>query len=199
LSAELVELRDATTEIAAEAAALVMRGYRRPGEIHKKGRIDLVTDFDLRSEALIVERLSRLCPTDAIVAEETRRTAAVGRVWYVDPIDGTTNFAHGHPFFCVSIGCYEDARPLVGVIHAPALGVVWTCAAGNGALRNGERCQVSHTASLGDALLATGFPYDRASSVDNNYTEFMALKRIVRGVRRCGSSALDLAFVADGS
>lgn len=199
MSAELVELRDATVEIAAEAAAVVMDGYRRPGAIHKKGRIDLVTDFDLRSEALIVERLSRLCPSDAIVAEETRHAAADGRVWYVDPIDGTTNFAHGHPFFCVSIGLYDGAKPLVGVIHAPALGVVWMCAAGDGAFRNAERCHVSETSSLGDALLATGFPYDRATSDDNNFAEFTTLKRIVRGVRRCGSAALDLALVADGT
>lgn len=199
MNAELVELRDAVVVIAAEAATLVMQGYRQPGAIHKKGRIDLVTDFDLRSEALIVDRLSRLCPSDAIVAEETRHAAADGRVWYLDPIDGTTNFAHGHPFFCVSIGLYDGPQPLVGVIHAPALGVVWMCAAGTDAFRNGARCHVSQTPLLGDALLATGFPYDRATSDDNNFREFMALKRIVRGVRRCGSAALDLALVADGT
>jgi len=199
VSVEALELRHATAVIAADAAEIVMQGYRRPGTIHKKGRIDLVTDFDLRSEALIVDRLSRLCPSDTIVAEETRHATAAGRVWYVDPIDGTTNFAHGHPFFCVSIGLYDGAQPLVGVIHAPALGIVWMCATGTGAFRNGERCHVSQTPLLGDALLATGFPYDRATSDDNNFREFTTLKRIVRGIRRCGSAALDLALVADGT
>lgn len=199
MNQELTELRDATVVVAAEAAALVMQGYRRPGVIQKKGRIDLVTEFDLRSEALIIERLSRLCPSDTIVAEETRQAAASGRVWYVDPIDGTTNFAHGHPFFCVSIGLYDGMQPLLGVIHAPALGVVWMCSRGAGAFRNGERCHVTETSRLEDALLATGFPYDRATSNDNNFQEFMTFKRIVRGVRRCGSAALDLALVADGT
>lgn len=199
MTQDLIETRDATVAIAAEAAALVMQGYRRPGTIQKKGRIDLVTDFDLRSEALILERLSRLCPSDTVVAEETRHSAASGRVWYVDPIDGTTNFAHGHPFFCISIGLYDDARPLIGVIHAPALGVVWMSSAGAGAFRSGERCQVSTTPVLGDSLLATGFPYDRATADDNNFREFTAIKRIARGIRRCGSAALDLALVADGT
>lgn len=199
MTQELIELRDAVVVIAHEAAELVMGGYRRPGTIHKKSRIDLVTDFDLRSEALIVERLTRLCPADAIVAEESRHAAAQGRCWYVDPIDGTTNFAHGHPFFCVSIGLYDDAAPLVGVIVAPALGVTWMVAAGSASMRNGEPCHVSETSALSEALLATGFPYDRATAVDNNFAEFTSLKRVVRGVRRCGSAALDLALVADGT
>lgn len=199
MSRELADLRDATVSIAAEAAALVMTGYRNPGAIQKKGKIDLVTDYDMRSEALIIERLTRLCPNDTIIAEETRHGQASGRAWYVDPIDGTTNFAHGHPFFCVSIGLYDGAQPLVGVIHAPALGVVWTCAAGGGASRNAEPCRVSSTNAVSEALLATGFPYDRATSPDNNFSEFTTIKRVSRGVRRCGSAALDLAFVADGT
>ncbi len=199
MSHELAELRDATLSIASEAAALVMTGYRNPGAIQKKGRIDLVTDYDMRSEALILERLTRLCPGDTLIAEETRQGQASGRAWYVDPIDGTTNFAHGHPFFCVSIGLYDGAQPLLGVIHAPALGVVWSCAAGMGAFRNAVACHVSETSALSEALLATGFPYDRATSPDNNFTEFTTIKRLSRGVRRCGSAALDLAFVADGT
>lgn len=204
MSNEYAELRDATAVIAAEAAALVLSGYRSPGAIRKKGRIDLVTDYDLRSEALIIERISRLCPADTIVAEETRHATAAGRTWYIDPIDGTTNFAHGHPFFCVSIALYDGARPLVGVIHAPALGVVWKCATGLGAARTqasraDEACRVSDTDNLGDALLSTGFPYDRATASDNNFTEFTAIKRVARGIRRCGSAALDLALVSDGT
>lgn len=199
MNTECLELRDATVAIAAEAAALIMTGYRNPGAIHKKGRIDLVTDYDLRSEALILERLDRLCPGDTIIAEETRHAPASGRTWYVDPIDGTTNFAHGHPFFCVSIALYVGTTPWLGVINAPALDVVWKCAAGSGSFRNDVRCRVSDTASLDDALLATGFPYDRATSEDNNFAEFMAIKRRARGVRRCGSAALDLALVADGT
>lgn len=190
--------------IAEEAGALIMPGYRRPKRVDKKGVIDLVTEFDLASEAHIRGRLAESFPQDAVVAEEhdaaLARERRAGRVWYVDPLDGTTNFAHSHPFFCVSIALWEGDEGRLGVVHAPALGVTWAAARGRGATRGGELCRVSDTGELAGALTATGFPYDRwTRRGDDNLSEHEAFLRCTQGVRRCGAAALDLALVADGT
>lgn len=183
---------------AEDAATVVMRGYRSRPTVGKKGRIDLVTEFDGASETLLRERLTRETPY-AFHGEETGAVGTGDVIWYVDPLDGTTNFVHGHPFFCVSVGLFADGSPVLGAIVAPALGVAWTGLAGGGAWRNGVPCKVSVAASLEEALLATGFPYDRATNPDNNLAEFAALKLRCQGVRRCGAAAVDLCLVADGT
>ncbi len=189
-----------TENVAREAGAILAAGYRTGAQVHKKGRIDLVTEFDLRSERLIRERIGTAYPAHAIVGEEGGRTAGSSDwVWYVDPLDGTTNFAHGHPFFCVSMGLYEGTTPQVAVVHAPILGITWSARAGGGTQRNGEPCAVSKTVALIDALVATGFPYNRRSDADDNIPETRAFLRRTHGMRRCGSAAIDLAMVADGS
>lgn len=201
---ELVELTGVLAQVAHKAGALVLEGYRKGGAVHKKGEIDLVTDFDLASEDLIVRELSQACPGLAIVGEEGRgdgaEPAPEGYACYVDPIDGTTNFAHGHPFFAVSLGVCRDGAPLAGVVFAPALNALWSGVVGRGCLRNGEPCQVSTRARLlKDALCATGFGYDVVGSADDNVREFAAVQARCRGIRRCGSAALDLALTADGT
>ena len=118
--------------------------------------------------------------------------------WIVDPLDGTTNFSHGLPFFSVSIACEVEGTLRAAVVCAPALGWTFSAVRGGGAFRNGEPVAVSRTAALERALLATGFPYDRRTSEDNNLAQFAALERRVQGVRRAGSAALDLAMVACG-
>jgi myo-inositol-1(or 4)-monophosphatase len=187
-------------DAARAASALALHGWRKhPASTHK-GRIDLVTQFDLDSEALLRERLaSSGLP---VVGEESGGERARDPnvpTWYVDPIDGTTNFVHGHPFWCVSVGLVLGGRPLLGAIVAPSLGVEWTGAVGERALRAGEGCQVSDVTRIDDALLATGFPYDRHTSEDNNFDAFVAIKKRCQAVRRCGSAALDLCLVADGT
>jgi myo-inositol-1(or 4)-monophosphatase len=199
--AELVAI---ALSAAREAAALVHAAWRKhPRAEHKgsSGSTDLVTRFDRESERLLRDRLSRRTPFP-VVGEEAGGRAAVGAneaTWFVDPIDGTTNFVHGHPFYCVSIGLVVGVLPVVGVVVAPALGVEWTGSVGDGAQRDAEPCNVSDVERLGDALLATGFPYDRATSDDNNFDAFVAIKRKCQAVRRCGSAALDLCLVADGT
>jgi myo-inositol-1(or 4)-monophosphatase len=188
--------------IAADAATLARDGWRTVEAVEKKGRIDLLTQYDLRAEALIREGLTAAFPDHRIVGEEGDELAGASAdspVWYVDPIDGTTNFAHGHPFWCVSIGLVVRGVPIVGAIVAPVLGIEWLGWMGGPALRNGEPCKVSDTEALGDALLATGFPYDRHTSSDDNLDAFGALQKKVVGIRRCGSAALDLCFVSDGT
>jgi myo-inositol-1(or 4)-monophosphatase len=192
----------AVLEIAHEAGELVMRGYRKPRElqVNKKGAIDLVTQFDLASERHIVERLSRLYPEVGIVGEEGSASPAQDALtFYVDPIDGTTNFAHGHPFFCISIGLCRNGTPLLGVLVAPALGLSWAGALGQGVLRNGAPCQVSNTQELREALCATGFGYSVVGAQDDNQREFSLVQSNVQAVRRCGAAALDLVLVADGT
>ena len=184
--------------IARAAAELLAQRWRRAPEVRSKSRSDLVTDADLASETLIRESLGLCFPDHAIVGEEGGGEGGA-LAWYVDPLDGTTNFAHGHPFFCVSMALVEAGEPVVGIVIAPALSLEWTAVRGGGAFRNGARCQVSETASLDDALLSTGFPSWRASRADNNYRAFLSLDAATHGVRRCGAGAIELAMVADGA
>lgn len=189
----LLTVRDA----AARASEILLEGYRsKPARKTKATEIDFVTEFDQRSETLILEVLAPL--GIAVVGEEGGGTPAE-RTFYVDPLDGTTNYLHGHPFFCVSIGLVEAGVPVLGLVHAPALGVTWEAVRGCGTLRNGVECRVTATERLEDSLLATGFPYDRRTSSDDNLREFSRLKKITHGVRRGGSAAIDLAMVADGT
>jgi myo-inositol-1(or 4)-monophosphatase len=198
--------------VAEEAAALVLGGYRSRPHPDKKGRHDLVTEFDRASERLLVARLGSLTPGIPVVGEEGSAPDTRGRpglVWYVDPLDGTTNFVHGHPFFCVAVGLMEDDRPVAGAVVAPVLGVRWVgsvdpargraSTSASTSTRNGAPCSVSATADLDDALVATGFPATRDRAPDNNFDSFVAVKRAVQAVRRCGSAAMDLCLVADGT
>jgi myo-inositol-1(or 4)-monophosphatase len=188
-------------EVATEAAQLLLAGFRKHPAVTEKARADLVTEYDLASERLIRQRLAERTPDIAIVAEEQGGTPASGsgRTWFCDPLDGTTNFVHGHHFFCVSIGVAEAGRPIAGAVVAPALATHWVGFRGGPALRNGEPCRVSETSELGQALVGTGFPSDRSRAPSNNFDAFMRVKQRVRGVRRCGSAAIDLCLVADGT
>ncbi|MBL8601148.1 MAG: inositol monophosphatase [Myxococcales bacterium] len=198
----LRQMAEALDQIAARAAAVLSEGYRGADlEIEHKDTIDLVTRFDRESEAVIRRAMAALLPGVALVAEEGGGTAPRdGRpVVWADPLDGTTNFAHGHPFFAVSLGLAVDGVAVAGVVSAPALQTVWRGLEGEGSTRNGAPCRVSSTESLQRSLLATGFPYDNARNPEPNFREFAALTQRSQGVRRCGSAALDLCLVADGT
>lgn len=198
--AEVAELADIALVVAREGAELAKKGFRAPKRVSHKGAIDLVTEYDTAVEALILDRLAEEAGHVPIVAEEGGGNEGKGLTFYVDPIDGTTNYAHGHPFWCVSIGVVDaNGFPLAGAVVAPALHLEWTAFAGGPSRRNGEACRVSSVDDISEALLATGFPYDRRTSPDNNFAEFVAAKKRAQGVRRCGSAALDLCLVADGT
>jgi myo-inositol-1(or 4)-monophosphatase len=184
---------------ALEAGTLVMQGFRSRAAVSRKGKYDLVTEYDFASERLIRGRIEAAFPEHRIVGEEGDTTGEGDLVWYIDPIDGTVNFAHGHPYFCVSVGLYRGAEGLVGVVHAPALGATWKASKGGGAFRDADRCAVSARAALEEALCTTGFPGNVASTRDTNEAELGAFLRRTRGVRRCGAAALDLALVAEGT
>jgi myo-inositol-1(or 4)-monophosphatase len=186
---------------AREASQIVFAGWRKHPVVEHKGAIDLVTSYDRESERFLRQTLLAEAPF-AFVGEEEGGRRAVGErapTWFVDPLDGTTNFVHGHPFFCVSVGLLLGSEPLLGAVVAPALATEWSGAVGLGATRNGQPCVPSEVTSFNDALLATGFPYDRRTSDDNNFDAFVTIKKRVQAVRRCGSAALDLCLVADGT
>ena len=166
----------------------------------KSASIDLVTEVDHACEALIVETLHRERPDDAILAEEgggDDRPGAEWR-WVIDPLDGTMNYAHGYPRFCVSIGVERDGVRAAGVVYDPLMDELYTATAGGGAFRNGQRIAVSEERELGRSLLATGFAYDRRESEVDNLDHFGAFLKRARALRRDGSAALDLCYVASG-
>ncbi len=197
---EATELLAVALDAARLAAALAKEGWRKhPSTARKASLVDLVTQFDLDSEALLRRELSRRSRFAVIGEEGGGERTELAPLWYVDPIDGTTNFVHGHPFWCVSVGLAERGRPILGAVVAPALGVEWTAVVGGAPRRNGEECRVSEVPAFQDALLATGFPYDRHTSADNNFDAFIAIKKVCQAVRRCGSAAIDLCLVADGT
>lgn len=203
---ELERVLGVARDAAREAGGHVHRGYRRKVIVEHKGITDLVTRFDRESESMLRERLAD-CGYGVVGEEQGGTMASVG--FYIDPIDGTTNFVHGHPFWCVSIGLVEHDAPILGVVVAPALGLEWygytsddgAPLAIRHAIASGdaEACLVSSTSRFQDSLLATGFPYDRTQSTENNFDAFVAIKKRCQAVRRCGSAALDLCLVADGT
>lgn len=190
---------DAAVTIARDAGALLMGGFRA-GAVARSKRTssDLVTELDERCEAFLRERLTAAFPGVAVVGEEAGGERA-DAVWYVDPIDGTSNFAHGHPYFCLSLGLWVGGRPALGVVHAPAMGLTYTAARDRGVRRNDVPVRVSTTTDVGRALLASGFPADRATRRPDPYPPFVHLDRSSHGLRRCGAAALEQSLVADGA
>jgi myo-inositol-1(or 4)-monophosphatase len=185
---------------AAEAAGrLLRRGIEGGMEIAYKSAVDLVTNFERLAQDLIVEGISSAYPGHAFLAEEGLRPAAPAEfLWVIDPLDGTTNFAHRLPVFAVSIGLVAGGRPVVGVIFDPVRGEMFTAAAGDGAFLNGRPIRVSAVGELIHSLLATGFPYDMRESPVDNIDHFHNFSVRAQAVRRCGSAALDLSYLACG-
>jgi len=189
---------DIAVEIAREAGSLLARLFKGPQEISYKRPSDLVTEADRRSEALIVERLHRHFPGHAVVGEEGGgQRIASDYCWYVDPLDGTTNFAHGFPVFCVTLGLAYRGEVIAGVVYDPTRDELFTAERGAGAYLDSQRIHVSHTASLSESLLATGFP-PFASNHDLNIQFYFRFTLLSHGIRRAGSAALDLCTVAAG-
>ena len=184
---------------AADAGALLRAGQRQGVTVEYKGEVDPVTDCDRRSERLVVGALADAFPDHAVVGEEGMELCGDGGelVWYVDPLDGTVNFAHGLHWYAVSIGLERAGLPVLGVVLAPELDWEWWGIEGSGAFFNGQRVTVSE-APLDRALLATGFPYDRRTSADNNVPQLTAALRHGQGIRRMGVASLDAALVASG-
>ncbi|NMC14671.1 MAG: inositol monophosphatase [Chloroflexi bacterium] len=174
-------------------------GYGRRLTIEHKGDIDLVTDIDRQSERYLITEINRRFPGHGIYAEESGNNSnGQSSVWYIDPLDGTINFAHGVPIFAVSIGYEEDGELQLAAVYDPMRDECFTAQKGQGALMNGEPIHVSKQDVLLNSLLVTGFPYDVRTNPDNNFDNHARLMMSSQGVRRLGSAALDLCYVASG-
>jgi myo-inositol-1(or 4)-monophosphatase len=197
-SADHFEFVPRMSEIAREAGALLMEYFRRRVKIEYKGDADLVTEADRASEKLILERIRAHWPSHEVIGEEGARVETGGDYrWYVDPLDGTTNFAHGYPVFCVSLGLAFRGKRKAAVLYDPTRDELFVAELGKGAFLNGQKIEVSKTDKLAQSLVATGFPSHKRHKNPNIYFYHQLTLRS-HGVRRAGSAALDLANVACG-
>ncbi|HSL92963.1 MAG TPA: inositol monophosphatase family protein [Candidatus Limnocylindrales bacterium] len=193
------ELARFAEDVARGAGEILRRNYGRVQSVHYKGEINLVTEVDRRSEAYIMERIRSSFPDHGILSEESPEILSSSAYrWIVDPLDGTTNFAHGYPCFCVSIAVEREGKLLAGAVFDPLLSEMFTAMPGAGAFRNGERIRVSATDNLRRSLLATGFAYDVKTSTENNLDYFREFVFTGQAIRRDGSAALDMCYLASG-
>lgn len=196
---EKKEFRDFIERTARDAGAILRDRFYDDHDVHYKGEINLVTEADRLSEELIVDRISREFPDHGILTEESPEVVNNSRYrWIVDPLDGTTNYAHRYPVFSVSIALECDGRIVAGAVYNPVSGEFFMAERGTGSFLDGKRLRVSTAETLKRALLVTGFPYDIRTDRNNNFNYFKAMALNAQAVRRVGSAALDLAFVAAG-
>jgi myo-inositol-1(or 4)-monophosphatase len=182
-----------------EAGSLLRERFDRDFTVVHKGVINLVTDVDLAAEEMIVGRIRSVFPTHSILAEEKHSDSADGAIkWIIDPLDGTTNYAHGYPFFSVSMGLEIAGEVEWGAVMDPVRNELYEARRGHGARCNGQVLGVSNVQSLNGSLLGTGFPYDIRTSSLNNLDNFCAFAMRTQGIRRTGSAAIDLCHVAAG-
>jgi len=186
-------------DTAAKAGAILRKGKGKQRQIDYKGRVDLVTEYDVKSEKLITGEIARIFPTHSILAEESGQTEnKPSHLWIVDPLDGTTNFAHNYPAYCVSIGLEVEGENVLGVVYDPVHDEMFSAVKGRGAYLNRTPIHVSRQDKLSRSLLATGFPYDIAETKEDNLDNFARMYKVAQGIRRGGSAALDLCYVACG-
>uniref|UniRef100_B8HUL7 Inositol-1-monophosphatase n=1 Tax=Cyanothece sp. (strain PCC 7425 / ATCC 29141) TaxID=395961 RepID=B8HUL7_CYAP4 len=198
---ELASLLDIATEAALAGGAILQTYWGKLESIQEKGRTgDLLTEADQLAEAAVLKVIQRHCPDHQILAEESGQLGDLSSpyLWAIDPLDGTTNYAHQYPFSSTSVGLLHYGVPQVGAIFDPFHNDLFRAAKGLGATRNRQPIRVSATPTLAKSLLVTGFAYDRRETIDNNYAEFCQLTHLTQGVRRGGCASIELAYVACG-
>ena len=185
--------------LARGAGAILKEGYNKEHTVHYKGEIDLVTESDHASEAFLLGEIKSAFTGGHILAEESGSIQGSNEdIWYIDPLDGTVNYAHHVPIFCVSIALAVKGVLTLGAIYDPMRDEMFTAEKGKGAFLNGKKLQVSNTNELGKSLLVTGFPYDTWNTELDNFKYFERLAKRTQGVRRLGSAALDACYVGAG-
>ena len=191
---------DTAVSAAREAGDILLSYFRASVNVREKGIADLVTDADVAAERCIASRISAAFPGHAILGEEEQAgDTGAEYLWVVDPLDGTTNFAHGLPHFAVSIALLHLGQPQLGVVWNPARGDLYTARLGGGAFHNGRRLQVNREATMDQSLIGTGFYYDRGAMMEATLGAIGdCFRQNIHGIRRFGTAALDLAHVADG-
>ncbi len=189
--------------IVKQAGNLLLKFFNSKHEIHYKGLFDMVTEADLASEKAIVTSLKKLTPEIQILAEESSSQSELkrqssGYQWVIDPLDGTTNFAHGFPHFAISVALLNNGKPMLGIVFDPLKNELFTAINDQGASLNNSSIQVSSTSHSEKSLVATGFPYTIREIHQKNLIEFCTFRLACQGIRRFGAAALDLAYVASG-
>ncbi len=186
-------------QLARGAGAILRDGYNKEHQVSYKGVIDLVTEIDHASESFLIKEIQSRFPDSHIVAEESGETQGSNEgIWYIDPLDGTVNYAHHIPLFCVSIAFAQDGSVKLGAVYDPLRDEMFTAERGKGAFLNGKPIHASATTELQKSLLVTGFPYDTWNTEKDNFKNFEKLAKTTQGVRRLGSAALDGCYVAAG-
>ena len=186
-------------QLARGAGAILRDGYNKEHQVSYKGVIDLVTEIDHASESFLIKEIQSRFPDSHIVAEESGETQGSNEgIWYIDPLDGTVNYAHHIPLFCVSIAFAYDGSVKLGAVYDPLRDEMFTAERGKGAFLNGKPIHASATTELQKSLLVTGFPYDTWNTEKDNFKNFEKLAKTTQGVRRLGSAALDGCYVAAG-
>ncbi len=190
---------DTAVRAARAAGETQKKRLRTDYSVEFKGETNLVTEVDRQCEELIVGEIRKEFPNSNMLAEESSYESFESSLkWIIDPQDGTTNYAHGFPWFCVSIALEIEGDVALGVIYNPLMDELFTAIKGEGARLNGEGIHVSANRPMRNCLLATGFPYDKTRDNENNFESFFEFQLSARGIRRAGSAALDLAYVAAG-
>ena len=184
--------------LARAAGQILHDGYEKDHDVQFKGVIDLVTEIDHQSEEYLLGEIQKRWPESRVFAEESGESGRGDLVWYIDPLDGTVNYAHGVPVFCVSIACAWEGQTRLGVVYDPMRDEMFAAERGKGAWLNGRVLKVSSATELQKSLLVTGFPYDTWTAKPNNLEFFGRFARMTQGVRRLGSAALDACYVAAG-
>ncbi len=195
----LISIQSDLTAIVTQAGDIIRESDKKPRKIKYKGRIDLVTETDLAVESFLKDKLSILLPGSDFLAEESAKETKPGDLtWIIDPLDGTTNFAHNLPFVAISVALWQRDCVVAGVVDLPLMGEQFSAVRGHGATLNKEPISVSSTKRLDRTILATGFPYDTETYLENILKHLGRFLRLTQGIRRPGSAALDLAYVACG-
>ncbi len=183
-----------------KAGLILLRNFKKSKDITYKGEFNLVTNVDRQSQTIIMDIIHRYFPLHGILAEETGGVEEKNSPykWIIDPLDGTTNYAHGYPCFCISIALEEKGEIIMGVVYNPMLDEIFFSGKNKGAFLNGRRISVSKTGKIDRGLLATGFPYNRGEQLDYHINQFKNFMRYCHGIRRDGSAALNLCYLAMG-
>ncbi|MCX6171199.1 MAG: inositol monophosphatase family protein [Ignavibacteriales bacterium] len=191
---------DKVIQISKEAGEIVKEGFGKNFSVEFKTNItDMVTEIDKKSEAAIINYIKKEFPTHAVLAEESgEHKSSSDYLWVIDPLDGTTNFALGLPIFSVSIGLQKNSETICGVVYDVMRDEIYSAEIGSGSFRNGKKLQVSSNDDLGKSMLVTGFPYDIHDNPDFAIERFAAFLKTSRAVRRLGSAAIDMCYVAAG-
>ena len=195
----MLQWKSFAVDLARKSGLLLKEKFNQTHEVHYKGDINIVTEADKMSEDLIMDSISHQFPDHGILSEESPAVTGAGKIrWIIDPLDGTTNYAHSYPVFCVSIALEIEDKIVLGVIYDPMRDDMFVATRGKGVFLNEKKIAVSSVKNLSRSLLATGFPYDIRESKENNLDYFNAMAIKVQAIRRAGAAALDLAYLAAG-